>query len=49
MLKVRASQIFTRTVEEAVNAKKDLDQGVPFINAVEKYSECPSKKDHGDL
>ena len=49
MLKVRASQIFTRTVEKAVTAKKDLDNGVSFVNAVEKYSDCPSKKNQGDL
>lgn len=49
MLKVRASQIFTRTVEKAVTAKKDLDDGVSFIDAVEKYSDCPSKKNQGDL
>ncbi|MFQ5671735.1 MAG: peptidylprolyl isomerase [Nitrospinales bacterium] len=49
MIKVRASQIFTRTVDKAVAAKKDLDVGVSFVDAVEKYSDCPSKKNKGDL
>jgi len=49
MTKVRASQIFMRTVDKAVAAKKDLDVGVSFVDAVEKYSDCPSKKNKGDL
>ena len=49
MLKVRASQVFTRTVEKAVTAKKDLDNGLSFIDTVEKYSDCPSKNNQGDL
>ena len=49
MEKFRLSQIFTREVEGAVAAKKGLDEGTPFTKLVEKYSECPSKKQGGDL
>jgi rhodanese-related sulfurtransferase len=49
MLKIRASQIFTRTPEEAAAAKKELDADLPFIQAVEKFSVCPSKEKGGDL
>ncbi len=49
MLKIRASQIFTRTPEEAAAAKKDLDADLSFSQAVEKYSVCPSKENGGDL
>lgn len=49
MLKIRASQIFTRTPEEAAAAKKELDSDLPFLQAVEKYSVCPSKENGGDL
>ncbi|MCP5105290.1 MAG: hypothetical protein GY950_18020, partial [bacterium] len=49
MEKFRLSQIFTREVEGAVAAKKDLDEGTPFTELVEKHSECPSKKQGGDL
>ena len=49
MFKVRSSQIFTPTVDEAVAAKKMLDAGTPFTEVVEKYSTCPSKKNGGDL
>ena len=49
MAKVRISQVFTRSVEEAVAAKKELDQGKPFTQVVEAYSKCPSKNTGGDL
>ena len=49
MIKVRASQIFTHSMEDVVAAKKMLDSGTPFEEAVEKYSTCPSKKNAGDL
>ena len=49
MVKVRAIQIFTRIVEDAVAAKKELDDNIPFAQVVEKYSQCPSKKSGGDL
>ena len=49
MVKVRASQIFTLTIDDAVAAKKALDAGTDFSELVERYSACPSKKQGGDL
>lgn len=49
MANVRASQVFTRNVEDAVSARKELDAGTDFSALVEKYSVCPSKKHGGDL
>lgn len=49
MANVRASQIFTHKVEDAVSARKELDAGADFLALVEKFSVCPSKKLGGDL
>ncbi len=49
MISVRASQIFTNEIDDAVAAKKQLDAGTPFTEVVEKYSTCPSKQNGGDL
>lgn len=49
MIKVRASQIFSHSMEDVVDAKKQLDAGMSFLDAVEKFSTCPSKKNGGDL
>ena len=49
MIRVRASQIFTNAVDDAVAARKQLDAGGTFQEVVEKYSTCPSKKNGGDL
>ena len=49
MIRVRASQIFTHSMEDVVAAKKLLDAGTSFEETVEKYSTCPSKKNGGDL
>jgi len=49
MIQVRASQIFTHSMEDCVAAKKLLDSGTSFLDAVEKYSTCPSKQNGGDL
>ena len=49
MIRVRASQIFTPQVEDAVAAKKALDAGTPFTEVVAKYSTCPSREAGGDL
>ena len=49
MISVRASQVFTNEIDDAVAAKKQLDAGTPFTEVVEKYSTCPSKKNGGDL
>ncbi len=49
MIKVRASQIFTHSMEDIVAAKKLLDDGDPFEELVTRYSTCPSKENAGDL
>ncbi|CAI2718634.1 peptidylprolyl isomerase [Nitrospina watsonii] len=49
MTRVRASQIFTHAVEDAVAAKKMLDDGKPFTEVVSQFSTCPSKENGGDL
>ncbi|KMP11197.1 hypothetical protein UR09_03945 [Candidatus Nitromaritima sp. SCGC AAA799-A02] len=49
MIRVRASQVFTHSVEDAAAARKALDAQTPFIEVVEKYSTCPSKQQGGDL
>lgn len=49
MFKVRASQIFSHSMEDVVAAKKELDAGSSFTDLVTKYSTCPSKENGGDL
>ena len=49
MVQIRASQVFTHSIEDAVAARKALDAEMPFTEAVEKYSTCPSKQQGGDL
>lgn len=49
MVNVRASQVFTHSIEDAVAAKKALDAEMPFSEVVERYSTCPSKEQGGDL
>lgn len=49
MIRVRASQIFTHSVDDAVAAKKMLDEGKAFPEVVAQYSTCPSKENGGDL
>ncbi len=49
MFKVRASQIFSHSMEDVVAAKKQLDAGASFTDMVAKYSTCPSKENGGDL
>jgi len=49
MVKIRASQVFTHSIEDAVAAKKALDADKPFNEVVQKYSTCPSKEQEGDL
>ena len=49
MVQIRASQVFTHSIEDAVAAKKALDADEPFNEVVQKYSTCPSKEQEGDL
>ena len=49
MVQIRASQVFTHSIEDAVAAKKALDADEPFNEVVRKYSTCPSKQQEGDL
>jgi len=49
MVQIRASQVFTHSIEDAVAAKKALDADEPFNEVVHKYSTCPSKQREGDL
>lgn len=49
MVQIRASQVFTHSIEDAVAAKKALDADEPFNEVVKKYSTCPSKQQEGDL
>ena len=49
MVQIRASQVFTHSIEDAVAAKKALDADEPFKEVVQKYSTCPSKQQEGDL
>ena len=49
MIRVRASQVFTHSIDDAVAARKALDADAPFTEVVEKYSTCPSKQQGGDL
>ena len=49
MIRVRASQIFTHSMEDVVAAKKQLDSGISFEEVVTNFSTCPSKENAGDL
>jgi len=49
MIQIRASQVFTHSIDDAVAAKKAIDADMPFNEVVEKYSTCPSKQQGGDL
>lgn len=49
MIKVRVSQIFSPQVDDVVKAKKAIDDGTPFTEAVANFSTCPSKEAEGDL
>ena len=47
MIRVRASQIFTHSMEDVVAAKKQLDSGTPFEEVVTNFSTCPSRENAG--
>jgi peptidyl-prolyl cis-trans isomerase C len=46
---VRARHILVQTLEEAENIVKEMEAGLSFEEAAEKYSSCPSKAQGGDL
>lgn len=46
---VRASHILVKTRPEAVQIKKQLDNGADFAQLAQTYSLCPSKQNGGDL
>ena len=46
---VRASHILVKTRKEAVQIKKELENGASFEELAEKYSQCPSGQNGGDL
>lgn len=46
---VRASHILVPTAQEAIQIKKDIDEGGDFAYYAQKYSTCPSGQKGGDL
>lgn len=46
---VRASHILVKTRAEAIQIKKDIENGGSFTQYARIYSLCPSGKDGGDL
>lgn len=46
---VRASHILVKDRKDAVQIKKDIDNGGSFEDYAQKYSMCPSGKNGGDL
>lgn len=46
---VRASHILVKSAAEAIQIKKDLDEGGDFEYYAQKYSICPSGQRGGDL
>ncbi|MCD7879171.1 MAG: peptidylprolyl isomerase [Candidatus Gastranaerophilales bacterium] len=46
---IKSSHILVETEQEAIDIKKQIDEGKSFEEMVEKYSLCPSKEDKGDL
>ena len=49
MLNIRVSQILTSREEDAHEAIKELEKEVPFAKVVDNFSQCPSRKNEGDL
>jgi peptidyl-prolyl cis-trans isomerase C len=47
--KIRASHILVDGEEKANEIKQEIDNGLSFEEAAEKYSKCPSKEKGGDL
>ena len=48
-MRVRASHILVSTLEEANSVLKELKEGAEFGILAQKYSQCPSKDQGGDL
>ena len=46
---VRASHILVKTRAEAIQLKKDIDNGGDFASYARVYSLCPSGQNGGDL
>ncbi|QSX06067.1 peptidylprolyl isomerase [Sedimentibacter sp. zth1] len=46
---VKASHILVKTVEEANDILKEINEGLTFADAAKKYSSCPSKEAGGSL
>lgn len=46
---VRASHILVKTRKEAVQIKKEIENGASFEELAERYSQCPSGQNGGDL
>ena len=46
---VRAKHILVATEEEALKVKKEIEEGLSFEEAAQKYSTCPSNVSGGDL
>ncbi|CDM67356.1 peptidil-prolyl cis-trans isomerase [Clostridium bornimense] len=46
---VRAKHILVATEDEALKVKKEIEEGLSFEEAAQKYSTCPSNVSGGDL
>ncbi len=48
-MKVRASHILVETEEQAKDLYEQIQNGADFAELAMEYSQCPSKRDGGDL
>ena len=46
---IRCSHILVKTEKDAKDVETKLKKGESFANLAKEYSQCPSKKDGGDL
>lgn len=46
---VTAKHILVDSIEKATQVSKELNEGLPFEDAAQKYSSCPSKSQGGNL
>jgi peptidyl-prolyl cis-trans isomerase C len=49
MSQVRASHILVKTLPEAVDLQKQINEGTDFGLLASRYSQCPSGSNGGDL